>query len=146
MCIFGWIVITAALLQLSAGTALSAERMTVNADKANIRSEPSVKSQLLWQAERYYPVLVMERRGAWCRIKDFEGDQGWIHSSLLDKTPAVIVRVKDCNVRSGPSTSSDILFSVGRGIPFKVLQKKGDWFQVQHADGDKGWIYKPLLW
>ncbi len=120
--------------------------MTVKADKANVRSGPSAKSQLLWQVERYHPVLVVERKGAWCRIKDFEGDHGWIHSSLLDKTAAVIVRANRCNVRSEPSTTSDILFTVDRGIPFKVLKKKGDWFQVRHADGDEGWIFKSLIW
>lgn len=135
-----------AVLILSVGTAVAGERMTVKVDKANVRSEPSAKSQLLWQIERYHPIYVIEKKGAWYRFKDFEGDQGWVHNTLLDKTPAVIVRVKRCNVRKEPSTKSDVAFTVDRGIPFKVLEKKGDWFHVRHADGDEGWIFKSLLW
>jgi hypothetical protein len=33
-----------------------------------------------------------------------------------------------------------------RYYSFRVLQIKGDWVQVQDEFGDKGWIYKPLLW
>jgi len=27
-----------------------------------------------------------------------------------------------------------------------VLTRKGNWIQVRHADGDKGWIHKSLVW
>jgi len=35
---------------------------------------------------------------------------------------------------------------VDSGVPFKVLTRKGNWIQVRHADGDKGWIHKSLVW
>ena len=131
---------------ITAGDAVAAERMAAKGDIANIRSGPGTKHELLWQIEKYHPVLVVEKRGVWYRFKDFEGDEGWIHASLLDKTSTVIVRVRRCNVRSGPSTDTEIAFTVDRGIPFKVLQKKGRWFEVEHADGDKGWIFETLVW
>jgi len=126
--------------------AVAAERMAAKDDIANIRSGPGTQYELLWQIEKYHPVLVVEKRGVWYRFKDFEGDEGWIHASLLDKTRTVIVRVRRCNVRTGPSTDAEIAFTVDRGIPFKVLQKKGRWFEVEHADGDKGWIFETLVW
>lgn len=126
--------------------AQAAERMAVKADIANVRSGPGVKYELLWQIEKYHPVLVVEKKGPWCHFKDFEGDRGWVHDSLLGKTQTVIVKVRRCNVRSGPGTGFDVAFTVDKGIPFKVLSTKGGWFEVQHADGDKGWIFKSLLW
>ena len=42
---------------LFAGTAL-AERLTVVAPVANIRSEPNTKSDILWKVEKYYPLIV----------------------------------------------------------------------------------------
>ncbi|MBI5063989.1 MAG: hypothetical protein HZB87_11145, partial [Desulfatitalea sp.] len=36
--------------------------------------------------------------------------------------------------------------NVTKGIPFKVLQTKGQWLQVEHADGDSGWLMKNLVW
>lgn len=131
---------------MTVATALAAERMAVKSAIANIRSGPNVKSEQLWQVEMYHPLLVLETKGDWCRFKDFEGDRGWIHTSLLDKTPAVIVRVPRCNVRGGPGTDNEIVFTVDKGVPFKVLRKKGDWFEVRHADGDRGWVFKTLVW
>ena len=131
---------------ITAGDAVAAERMAAKGDIANVRSGPGAKHEVLWQIEKYHPVLVVEKTGDWYRFRDFEGDEGWIHASLLDKTPTVIVRVRRCNVRSGPSTDAEIAFTVDRGIPFKVLQKKGRWFEVEHADGDKGWIFETLVW
>lgn len=128
------------------GDTAAAERMSAKGDIANIRSGPGAKNELLWQIEKYHPVLVVEKKGVWYRFRDFEGDEGWIHASLLDKTHTVIVRVRRCNVRSGPSTDAEIAFTIDRGIPFKVLQKKGRWFEVEHADGDKGWIFETLVW
>ena len=129
-----------------AGYADAAERMAVSAEIANVRSEPSTESETLWQVEKYFPLLIVEKKGAWYHFKDFEGDQGWIHSSLVDKTPSIIIKVRRCNLRVGPGTDYDVAFTVDRGIPFKVLQTKGKWLEVQHADGDKGWVFRPLVW
>jgi SH3-like domain-containing protein len=120
--------------------------MAVKADIANIRSGPGTDYDQLWQVEKYHPFLVLESKGAWYSVQDFEGDRGWIHRSLLDKSETVIVKVDRCNVRTGPGTQFDVAFMVTKGIPFKVLQKKGRWYELQHADGDRGWIFNALLW
>ena len=135
-----------ALLLLAGAGAQAAERMAVKVNIANVRSGPGAGYQLLWQVEKYHPLLIEEKRGGWYRFKDFEGDQGWIADTLLDHTPTVIVRVDRCNVRTGPGTDYSIAFTVDRGIPFKVLQKKGGWLEIEHADGDKGWIFSKLVW
>jgi SH3-like domain-containing protein len=38
------------------------------------------------------------------------------------------------------------LFTVEKGVPFTVLGKKEAWLNVQHGDGDKGWIHQSLIW
>ena len=124
----------------------AAERMAVKADIANIRSGPGLTYDLLWQIEKYHPLQVVQKKDGWFRFKDFEGDEGWIHQTLVDTTPTVIVRVNRCNLRSGPGTQHDIAFTVDKGIPFKVLKTDGRWLQVQHADGDTGWLFNALIW
>ena len=120
--------------------------MAVNADIANIRSGPGVTYELLWQVEKYHPLLVIGKKDHWYHFKDFDGDEGWVSENLVDKTQTVIVKVDKCNVRSGPGTQYDIAFTVGKGIPFKVLKTQGRWYQIQHADGDVGWVFNSLVW
>ena len=138
-------IITFLLIMLLAGTA-SAERLAVSAPVANIRSGPGTSHNVLWKVEKYFPLRVIEKSGEWYHFEDFEGDKGWVHQSLVSKISAVVTKNDECNIRSGPGTSNKIIFTVEKGIPFKVLKRKGSWIHIEHADGDKGWIHKSLIW
>jgi len=133
------------LIMLLAGTA-SAERLAVSAPVANIRSGPGTSHNVLWKVEKYFPLRVIEKSGDWYHFEDFEGDKGWVHQSLVSKISAVVTKNDECNIRSGPGTDNKIIFTVEKGIPFKVLKREGSWIHIEHADGDKGWIHKSLIW
>lgn len=124
----------------------AAERLAVSVAKANVRSAPDTNSDILWEVEKYHPVSVLSKKGDWCRFRDFEGDVAWIYRKLLKKIPTVITARENCNIRSGPGTKNRVLFTAEKGIPFKVLKRKGKWLHIQHADGDKGWIHQSLTW
>jgi SH3-like domain-containing protein len=138
--------ILAALFPFLGSAAIASQRMAVKSDVANIRAKPDMKADTLWQAEKYYPLLILEKKGDWYRFKDFEGDVGWIHDSLVDDTPTVIVKVNRANLRADAGTQYALVFDAERGTPFRVLEKKGRWIKVQHADGDVGWIFNSLIW
>ena len=133
------------LIFVSVGVA-NAERLAVSSPVANIRSGPGTSHNVLWKVEQYFPILVIEKSGEWYRFEDFEGDIGWVHRSLVGKIPAVITRNDRSNIRSGPGKSHQVLFTVEKGIPFKVLKRQKSWIHIEHADGDKGWIHKSLVW
>ena len=58
----------------------------------------------------------------------------------------IVVRKDKCNIRSGPGTKYNVTFIAEKGIPFKVINRKKSWIQIEHADGDRGWIHKSLVW
>jgi SH3-like domain-containing protein len=124
-----------------------AERLALAVNKANVRSGPGTdKYEVLWEIERYHPLQVIQRQGDWIFFKDFEGDEGWIHIRLVDKTPTVITRKDMVNIRTGPGTDAAIGFQAEKGVPLKVLERKGEWLRIQSAYGDKGWIHRKLVW
>ncbi len=54
--------------------------------------------------------------------------------------------VKDgVNLRSGPTTSHEILFQLPAGYPLKVLEREKKWLKVSDYENDKGWIYASLV-
>jgi SH3-like domain-containing protein len=126
--------------------AFAFERLTVSVSDANIRSGPGTKYDIIWKVNKYYPINVIKKVGSWYRFVDFEGDEGWIESSLVRKIPAVITIKENCNIRSGPGTKYSVAFQAEKGVAFKIIKRKGSWIHVQHADGDKGWIYNALVW
>ncbi|MFK5953624.1 MAG: SH3 domain-containing protein [Desulfobacterium sp.] len=122
------------------------ERLAVTSKIANVRSGPGTNYDILWRVEKYYPLIVLEKKEGWVHFKDFEGDKAWIHNALVKKINSVITLKDNCNVRSGPGTNTAIVFTVEKGVPFKVIETRGGWLNVEHADGDRGWIFKRLLW
>lgn len=131
---------------LCAGIAVASERLSVRSSIANLRNGSGTKYKVLWQVEKHHPFLVINKKKDWYEVKDFEGDTAWIHNSLLGKTDTVISIKSNCNIRSKPDISGDTLLRVEKGVPFKVLARKGDWIKIEHADGDVGWIFKKLVW
>ncbi len=131
---------------LCTGIAVASERLSVRSSIANLRNGSGTKYKVLWQVEKYHPFLVINKKKDWYEVKDFEGDTAWIHKTILGKTDTVISIKSKCNVRSKPDASGDILLRVERGVPFKVLGRKGDWINIKHADGEVGWIFKKLVW
>ena len=138
-------IITFLLIVLLAGVA-NAERLAISAPVANIRSGPGTDHDVIWKVQKYFPLRVIEKSGEWYHFQDFEGDRGWVHQSLVGKISTVITNNDACNIRSGPGTSHKIILTVEKGIPFKVLKREGSWIHIEHADGDKGWIHKSLVW
>jgi len=71
--------------------------------------------------------------------------------SLLSASPLqaagnhVSVSKDGVNIRSGPSTKSEVIWEVFRGFPLKILKRKGKWAKTVDFEGDRGWIYAPLL-
>lgn len=130
----------------SAGVAAAGLRVSVKVETANIRSGPGVGHKIIWKVEKHHPFRVAAQSGEWYNVRDFEGDTGWIHKSLVGKTRTVIMRADNINIRSGPGTRHKIAFTAETGVSFKVLKRKGDWIHIRHADGDSGWVFKELVW
>ncbi len=44
----------------------------------NVRSEPNLDSRVLYQAPKNYTFKVTKTKGEWYKVKDPDGDEGWI--------------------------------------------------------------------
>jgi SH3-like domain-containing protein len=51
----------------------------------------------------------------------------------------------EVNVRSGPDTKTEVLWTLFKGFPLQVTSRQGNWAQVVDYEGDKGWIASFLL-
>ncbi|MBX3610562.1 MAG: SH3 domain-containing protein [Hydrogenophaga sp.] len=127
--------------------AASAQSMvSISGSTVNMREEPSLDSTVLWELQRGYPLQVTERKGNWLAVKDFENDTGWVASSLTSKSPHHIVKSKVLNLRSKPSTGSDVVAQMQYGELLKTLDKRRDWVQVERYTGETGWVSRKLVW
>lgn len=124
----------------------AAEFASVKKDGVNIRSGPSTKNAVLWEVFKGFPLKILKTEGQWVQTVDFEGDKGWVFSSLLSSEKTMIVKVDSANMRGGPSKDYDIIASVKKGVVFKPLAIQGNWVKVSYKEDLTGWIYNQLLW
>lgn len=58
----------------------------------------------------------------------------------------ISLKSKTANVRRGPSTTNRIDWVFAhRGMPLRVLAEYREWFRVEDADGEGGWVHTALL-
>lgn len=62
------------------------------------------------------------------------------HISSAAAGEIAVVKVDVANIRSGPSTDSNVLAQAGQDERMSVLEKSGDWCRVQAGNGIAGWV------
>lgn len=127
------------------------EILSVKGERVNLRKGPGSKYQVKWEYGSGFPLNVIRRQGKWIKVEDFEGDQGWIHKSLLEKSKHVIVNSnrnsnQTINIRSGPSINYAVVGKAHYGVVFQLNDRSSGWAQVEHESGLTGWIKDTLLW
>ena len=128
-----------------------AEMLSVKGDKVNLRSGPGKQYKVKWEYGDGLPLKVLKTKGKWVKVKDFEGDSGWIFRKLLSSKPQMIVKAnrnqdKKINIRKGPGTENKIVGKAYYGVVFSTVEQKSGWVKVIHETGLEGWVKRSLLW
>jgi len=141
------IALTGSIVAVTSCPVYSAEYVSVTKDGVNVRTGPSTSNPVYMELFEGYPLKVVDKKGDWFKVTDFENDSGWVYSPLLEKRDNVIVNASSrANMRSGPSTGNAVVATLERGVVLELLERQGKWVEVRHASGTQGWIYAPLVW
>jgi SH3-like domain-containing protein len=133
-------------LLLSLPGEVQAKMVAVDRDRINVRSGPGLNYSILWHVDRGYPLQVIDSQKDWYRVRDFEGDVGWVYKPLTAGTAHVVVKKPEINVRSGPGTNYRIVAKAREGVVFRTLARQKGWVKVRHQNGTTGWVARHLVW
>jgi SH3-like domain-containing protein len=140
------------ILLLFSANVVRAEMISIAGAKVNMRSGPGTKYDILWELGRGFPLKVVEKKGPWLKVTDFENDVGWVYRKLTSRSAHLIVKVhkdkkKKVNIRNGPGTKYKVIGQAYYGVVFKTLKRgSGGWVKVRHENGLTGWVQRSLLW
>ena len=138
--------IVMALLIILFALTVEASMLLVNVPKARIRYGPGPSFTTAWKVTAGYPLKQVAEKNGWVKVRDLEGDEGWIHGKLIKKANIAVINVKLANIRKGPGTKHPIVMKCERGVVLKVIKTFKTWIKVKHADGESGYIHKNLVW
>jgi uncharacterized protein YgiM (DUF1202 family) len=127
-----------------------ARALCVSAFQTRLRAEASSSAKITWVVGRYMPLVEVERKGGWIKVKDLDSDSHWVPASdVTARERCVVVKVRITNLRTGPSANNPLadIHAVDKYTAFKRLEADPeDWYHVEDEAGQKYWVNADHVW
>jgi SH3-like domain-containing protein len=121
--------------------------VSIKVDEAYMREGPSDMHRVKWIYQRKgLPLEVIATFDVWRRVRDMDGEVGWMHMALLtrDRT-AVVTGGPGAEVFARDDTTSEIVARAEPGAIGQLLGCGKLACEVEFA-GAEGWIARARLW
>jgi uncharacterized protein YgiM (DUF1202 family) len=128
----------------------AAARGTVKGEHSNVRSRPTLHSEVITQLHKGDAVDVVERK----TVTEHEKSMEWLRITLPETAKCYVnakhvvdaaADVDNLNVRCGPGSSYRDVGKLAKGTKVEIVQKKGDWVQIKPTPDCSGWIAAELV-
>ncbi|QQG37429.1 MAG: hypothetical protein HYS17_08360 [Micavibrio aeruginosavorus] len=121
--------------------------VSLKSDKVYVRTGPSVRYPIRWIYQKAdMPVEIIEEFDVWRKIRDSEGEGGWVSQTLLSGERTVLIKGDDlAPVREKPEEKARMVARLESGVIAKIDECHPAWCKVS-AGGFKGWISRNSLW
>lgn len=133
-------------LGLRAGEPPLPRYASVKSEEANIRNGPGLRYPVRFVIVRKaMPVEVIAEFENWRKVKDMDGEEGWVHRSMLSSDRTVVVLNGTQALHDDPEPNSRTVAFAEQGVVAELLECKEEWCQV-HVGTEKGFIHRRNLW
>lgn len=125
----------------------------------NVRVGPGTKYEVAWTyLKSGLPVEIVQEFDTWRKIRDVDGEEGWVHQNLLSGTRVgyvtPLVANGDINLLASKIDSASVRARLGPGLRVTIKQCDGTWCEVSttHQEGDQrsatysGYLRQEELW
>jgi SH3-like domain-containing protein len=124
--------------------------VSLKSDKVNVRRGPSSEHKVAWVFERKgMPVEITAEFENWRRIRDSDGQEGWILQNMLSgKRMAAVAPWKPGNViglHAHGSAGSGLIARLEAGAVGDIETCTGEWCLVS-IGGFEGYIEQAMIW
>lgn len=130
--------------------------VTTRSHPINVRVGPGTRYEIAWNyTVSGLPVEIVQEFDTWRKIRDVDGDEGWVHQSLLSGGRAGFATPLIANgeviMRTGKSDDAAIRARLAPGVRVSISECDGTWCNVAAGQpGEKqsysGWVPQAELW
>jgi uncharacterized protein YgiM (DUF1202 family) len=122
----------------------------VKGQHSNVRSRPSLNSEVISQLHKGDSVDVLERK----TVTEREKPMDWLRIALPSATKCFVsakhltdgtVNVENLNVHCGRGSNYRDIGKLSKGTKVEVVEKKGEWVQIRPTPECSGWIAAELV-
>lgn len=120
--------------------------MSVKSNPTNVRRGPGRDHEILWvYNQSRVPVEVIAEHQDWRRIRDWDGDEGWIFQALLTSRRSVIVVEQSATLYRDADALSPAVAIAEPGVVASLLACHVDWCHIEVGD-QSGWVSRSAIW
>ncbi|MEM7522981.1 MAG: SH3 domain-containing protein [Pseudomonadota bacterium] len=121
---------------------------SLRSDEVNVRKGPGLSFPIQWVfRRRNLPVIITAEVDNWRRIRDFEGEEGWVEGSLISTRQSALVQGDGLQeLFEEADDGSDLIAQVEPGVTARIVEcRGGEWCQLDTSAG-RGWMKADVLW
>jgi SH3-like domain-containing protein len=116
----------------------------------NVRVGPGTKYDVAWTyLKAGVPVEIIQEFDTWRKIRDVDGDEGWVHQNLLSGTRVgyvtPVLANGEINLLGSKSDNAGVRARLGPGLRVQIKECDGDWCEVSASQGDDHRAYSGYL-
>ena len=120
--------------------------VSLAADTINVRTGPGKNYPIAWVYARLgLPVKIVAVEENWRKIEDQDGQQGWIHGSLLSRRRTAVLVDKVRELRRSASADARVVLRAEPGVVGRLLDCSANWCFLE-IDGKRGWLERDGIW
>lgn len=121
----------------------------LRAGDVNLRTGPGTRYPIDWVfVHQGMPVEIIAEFEVWRRVRDADGDEGWVHKNALSGKRTAIVLGEAGSIhelRRKPDVKSDSVAHLEAGVIGQLLACAKDWCKLRFS-GIKGYLPKTEFW
>jgi SH3-like domain-containing protein len=121
--------------------------ISLNSDKVFMRTGPGLRYPIRWvYTKRNMPIEVIQEFDTWRKIRDYDGETGWVHQSLLSgRRTAIVNNGKGVVLLKKPQAAAQPVAILEPEVLLSLEECNAQWCEVEVA-GFSGWVEKNSLW
>ena len=130
--------------------------VTTRSHPINVRVGPGTRYEIAWNyTVSGVPVEIVQEFDTWRKIRDIDGEEGWVHQSLLSGSRAGIATPLLANgevvMHAGKSEDSPARARLAAGLRVTISECDGTWCHVTATQSGErqtwsGWVRQEELW
>lgn len=134
--------------------------VSLKSSETNLRKGPNVRYPIVWTyKKRGYPLEVIAEFENWRKLKDHDGQEGWVHVNLINGSRHFIImnnkyvenlpeyskRKNELVLFRYPDEHSFPMVRAEIGVVGSIKSCEPDWCKVKVTD-ISGWVRKENIW
>lgn len=130
--------------------------VTTRSHPINVRVGPGTRYEIAWNyTVSGVPVEIVQEFDTWRKIRDIDGEEGWVHQSLLSGSRAGIATPLLANgeviMHVGKAEDSAARARLAAGLRVTISECDGTWCNVTASQAGthqnwSGWVSQAELW